>query len=59
MGLSEARETDCWADGMFEASVSELPSDTPEALLFILSTLGGEAGCLLKDAKAEVGLQLA
>lgn len=58
MVLSEARETDCGAEGMFDASVSELLSNTPDALLFILSALGGDAGCLLKDAKAEVGLQL-
>lgn len=57
MGLSEARETDCGAEVMFDASVSELLSVTPEALLFVLSALGGDAGCLLKDAKAEVGLQ--
>lgn len=58
MGLSEATETDCGAEGMFDASMSELLSDTPEGRLFILSALGGD-GCLLKDAKAEVGLQLA
>lgn len=42
---------------MFDARVSEPLSDTPEALLFILSALGGDVECLLKDAKAEVGLQ--
>lgn len=56
-GLSEDRQTDCGAESMFEAIVSELVSDTPEVLLFIPSALGGDAGCLLKDAKAEAGLQ--
>lgn len=56
-GLSEDRQTDCGAESMFEAIVSELVSDTPEVLLFIPPALGGDAGCLLKDAKAEAGLQ--
>lgn len=57
MGLLEARETDCGAEGMFDASLSELLSDTPEDLLLVLCALGGDVRCLLKDAKAEVGLQ--
>lgn len=57
MGLLEARETDGGGEAMFGASVSELVSDTAEDLLFVLCVLGGDARCLLKDAKADVGLQ--
>lgn len=59
MGLSGARGTGGGAEGRCDAGVSELLPNTLGALLFIPPALGGDAGCLLKDAKAEAGLQLA
>lgn len=41
---------------MLDASVSGTLCINPEAFLLILSSLGGDEGCLLKDAKAEAGL---
>lgn len=42
---------------MLEASVSGTLCIRPEGFLLMLPSLGGDAGCLLKDAKAAAGLQ--
>lgn len=55
-GLEDAGETDRGKVGILEASVSGRLCISPEVLELVLSSLGGDEGCLLKDAKAEAGL---